>query len=271
MILANPMTKMNSKKIFLVIIVCLASLYSSQSVLALGGIDPLMKAKDRAEGFKDDAAAKGICLRIDEILDKIDGRMQQKETQVETGIQDKLQVAENDRDKRDQDLTEFRLEADEWREESYAKLEDKAATPEQEEAVEKFKVAIEAAVKARRDAIDTAIDTFRDGVDQAHSDQKASIDEVMNAYRNTVRTTLEKAKTDCENGVDEGTIRANIKTSLQAGKDQLKTDKTGVGKLQETMKTLIDAKKAAFEKAITDFKTAVQDAVTEMKKAFPES
>lgn len=265
------MMKMNSKKILLPVAAVLVNLSLISSVWAYAGIDTLLEAKKKAEGFKDEAAAKGICLRIDEISNKMNERMDQKGEQIEKRIEERKENMEKNRGERDDNLTEFRNNADEWREDSYNILESKAITDEQKKAVKKFKETVEAAVETRRDAIDAAIDAFRSGVDQAIVDHLENVDGVVNTYRNTVRTALEKAKSDCDNEVDSKTVRTNLHASLKAAGSQLKEDKTGVTKFSATMQSLIDAKKAAFEKAITDFKTAMKAAVAELKKSLPES
>ncbi len=270
-ILANPTMKMNSKKILFIVAAAVAGLALSGSVYAFGGIDPLLNTKKEAEGFKEDAASRGICLKIDELLSKVNERMEQKEEKIEERIQNRIQQAEKNSEKRDENLTEFRTDADEWREESYAKLEARAKTDEQKAAVEEFKETIEAAVETRRAAIDAAIDAFRDGVDDAWAEHKSSIGGVANTYREAVQTAFEKAKSDCEDGVDAKTVRANLHASLQAARSQLKEDRAGVAKLRDLMNDLVEAKRTAFEKAIADFKAAVEAAREELKKSFPES
>lgn len=271
MILANPTMKMNSKKIFAIALAVSLNLAVAGSVLAFGAVDNLLNAKKKSEEFKEDATSKGICLKIDEILSSVSGRMNQKGEQIEERIQNRIREAEKNRKERSESLSEFRDNADEWREESYGKLGTKAKTNEQKAAVEKFKKDIEAAVEARRDAIDAAIDAFRNGVDDAWLDHKSSIEGAAGAYRETVMTAFKKAKSDCEDGVDAKTVRANLHNSLRAAREQLKEDRTGVTKLRDSMHALVESKKTAFEIAISDFKAAVQAAVTELKKSFPES
>ncbi len=271
MILVNLMTKMNSKKIISIAVAIAISMTISGSVLAFGSIDTLMRAKERAEGFKEDAAAKGICLRIDEILSKTNERISRKEERINARIQEGSRNVEKNREQGNENLARFRVKTDQWREDSYEKLEGKTVTDEQKAAVEKFKKAIETAVETRRDAINTAIDTFRDGVDKAKTDHKSSAGEATNTYRNSVRTAFEKAKSDCKVGVDSKTVRANLHASLQSARGQLKEDKAGVAKFRDSMQNLISAKKSAFEKAISDFKAAIQAAVSELKKSFPEN
>jgi hypothetical protein len=271
MILVNPMIQMNSKKLAAFILISAVGVSIAGSVFAYAGVGALLEAKKRAEGFKQDAAAKGICLRIDEISSKTKENVSQKEEGINARIQNKLQEMDQNREKRDNELAEFRTNADEWRDKNYQLLEGKATTDEQKQAVEKFKTAVETAVKIRRESIDTAIDNFRDGVDKARTDHKSSLEGAMNSYQNAVQTAFEKAKNDCENGVDEKTVRTTLRTSLESSKGQLREDKAGVTKFRDTMKVLIDAKKTAFEKAISDFKTAMKAATGDLKKAFPGS
>ena len=270
MILLNPMTNMNYKKITTLSLAVVFGLAAAGSVLAVGATDALMKARDKAQGAKNEAAAKGICLRIDDMIDKNETQLDQKNSRIENRVQEKTRSLEQNRDKRDENLSGFRLKADQWREESYAKLEEQAETEEQKAAVEEFEKAVEEAVKARREAMDAAIDAFRSAVTRAQADHQAAISETKSAYRNRVQTAFQKAKEDCENGVSEQTIRANLRTNLAAGKNQLKEEKTGAPTFRDDLKDLIAAKKSAFEKAIADFKAAMQAAVAELKKAFPE-
>lgn len=241
------------------------------NVLAFGGVNALLEARNKAKGFKDDAASRGICIRIDELSGNTEERIKQKEERVEARINEGFANAEKNRKERSGKLTEFRMKADEWRKENYEKMEAKAETDEQKEAVKKFKETVEAAVESRRVAIDVAINAFRGGVDKAIADHKSAVQETKNAYRESVKTAYEKARNDCESGVDEKTVRANLHSSLQAARGKLKEDRAGVTKFRDAMKDLIAARKTAFEKSITDFKAAMKAAVEELKRSFPES
>jgi hypothetical protein len=270
MILVNPMMRTNSKKILSLVLAVGFNLSVMNSVFAVGAIDSLLNAKNRAEGFKKQAEVKGICLGIDEISSGLDEGITNKNQQIESWIQNRLETMEKNRTGRDEKLTEFRINADEWRDKSWKKLEAKAETDEQKEAVRKFKEAMEEAVKARRDAIDSSIDAFRDGVDKAKNDHQEDIQKVANLYGNTVKAAFEKARLDCENGVDEKEVRTNLRTSLQAARGQLREDRAGVTKFRDAIHALVSAKKTAFEKAISDFKTAVQEAKKELQKSWPQ-
>lgn len=262
---------MNSKKFIALALSLAIGLSVAGNVFAFGAIDTLLEARKKAEGFKEGAAGKGICLQMEELSSNISGRMDEKESRIESKIQEKLQNLEKNRERRDGELAKFRNEADQWREENYNILESKAETSGQKQAVEDFKTAVEASVKARRAAIDAAIDAFRGGVDQAIAGRKSAIEEAAKTYRSSVRTAFEKAKTDCENGVLSTQVRADLHISLKAARGKFLEDRKGADKLQTATKSLITAKKQAFEKAISDFKTAVETAVAELKKTFPES
>ncbi len=270
MILVNSMMKMNYKKIVILFPVIILGLIIIKEALAFGSVNTLMDAREKARGFKEEAAGRVICLKIDDMIGKSEEKLNQKNNQLENQIQERINSLKKNREKRDENLFNFRLKADQWRERSYEKLENKAQTLEQKTAVEEFKKTVEEAIKVRREAIDEAIDTFRDGVDQAQTNHQTAISEIRNTYRHKVQMAFQKAKEDCDKGVNEQTVRANLRTNLALAKSELKEDKAGVLKFRDDMKNLIAAKKAAFEKAITDFKSSMQRAIAELKKAFPE-
>jgi hypothetical protein len=84
-----------------------------------------------------------------------------------------------------------------------------------------------------------------------------------------VKAAVEKAKTDCQNGVDPVSVRATLKDSIQAARTKFQTDKNSAPKVGGNIQTLIEARKQAFEKAMADFKAAMEKARTDLKKAFP--
>jgi hypothetical protein len=84
-----------------------------------------------------------------------------------------------------------------------------------------------------------------------------------------VKAAFDKAQTDCQNNVDPNTIRTNLRTALQAGRSQMQTGRQALPKVGGNIQPLIDARKQTVEKAMADFKAAMEQARTTLKKAFP--
>ena len=166
-------------------------------------------------------------------------------------------------------LAEKRTEQNDKRLVGYEKLSGHAITDEQKAAVEKFQSTIEAAVIARRAAVDAAIVIYRSGLDKLITDRKAGMDAALATYKASLTAAAEKAATDCAAGIDPATARTNFKSSIETARVKYKSDREALAKIGEQVKTLGDTRKAAFEKALGDFKVALEAAKNELKAVFP--
>ena len=106
------------------------------------------------------------------------------------------------RDNRENSLAELRKKQDERRNEYYKKLEERAKTEEQKEAVLKFESQIEAAVKTRRAAVDAAIAAFQKGMDDAIAQKTDSAEAAAAAFQSAVQAAFSQGQSDCESGID---------------------------------------------------------------------
>ena len=237
-------------------------------LLVIGALVPIWIF---AQNANDSQKAKGFCALISNLASKYDQRVANRETKLEekrSEIENRIAERWTQRDAK---LTEKRAKWDTNRDEHFAKLEEKAVTDEQKQALLVFKQAVTAAIAARRAAINEAIDDFRRGVEQAKIDRKSAADALRNTFRNSIRAAFEKAKTDCDVGVDPATIRTNFRAEVKTAKEKFESDRQELEKLQTSMETLINTRKEAIKKAIEDFKTVMETARTEFKAAFPQA
>ncbi len=224
-----------------------------------------------AQNANDNQKAKGFCNIISNLASKYDQRITDRETKLEQKRNEITNRITNRWAERDTKLAEKRAKWDTNREEHFEKLEEKAGTDEQKQTLLVFKQAVTTAIASRRAVIDKAIEDFRQGVEQAKIDRKSAADALRNTFRNTIRAAFQKAETDCEAGVDPGTIRTNFQAEVKAAKEKFESDRQEMEKLQVGMKALIETRKEAIEKAITDFKAAMETAKNNFKTAFPET
>ncbi len=216
-------------------------------------------------------AQANICNRISDLSLKIGQRMDNLSAKIEEKVSQREQTIENRWQKRDGQKTENRTEWDANRAEHIAKLEERATTDAQKQAVAQFKETVNAAISARRAAIDSAIETFRKSVESAITARKTKLDDAENAYRNAVNTAYQKAQTDCASSVEPAQIRTALKANLKSAKEKFNSDREIIEKMQDSMETLIASRKQAVERAIQDFKTAMEKARTDLKAAFPKT
>ena len=271
---------MISKKIILLAGLAVTLLFS-QAALAHSGKNLRKGALAVNWGNKQPAAAENVqenkekfqAATCENIVDQANQISEKIKERVSTRVQRRTDREENLDGRfaeRDQKLADIRARWDKRRQEFYDKLEEKAGTDEQKQAVAEFKKAVEAAVVARRAAIDKAIADFREGLKDLIEGKKSGVDSAATQYKQSVEAAVAKAKADCDNGVSLATVQTNLRTDLQSAREKLQTARQNIEKLGPQVKALIDARQAAVKEAIEDFKTALEKARADLKEAFPQ-
>jgi len=222
-----------------------------------------------AQNANDNQKAKGFCNSISNLASKYDQKVTDRETKLEEKRNEIQNRITNRWVERDAKLAEKRAKWDVNREEHFEKLEEKAGTDEQKQALLDFKQAVTAAITARRAAIDKAIEDFRQGVERAKIDRKSAADALGNTFRNSIQAAFQKAETDCDASVDPATIRTNFRAEVKATKEKFESDRQEMEKLQTSMEALINTRKETIKKAIDGFKTAMETAKADFEAALP--
>ena len=164
-------------------------------------------------------------------------------------------------------MAEKQAKWDENRVEQFVKLEEKAQTDAQKQAVATFEQAVKAAIAVRRAAVQNAINTFRQGMEVVRVSRQSTIDSIKSTFKNSVNIAYQKQQTDCTSNATQATIRSNLKNDLQAAKTKYQSDLQAIEKWKATMDQLLAARKAAIKKAIDDFKASMEKARNDFKTA----
>lgn len=276
MILANLMTKTSSKLIFgfLAVLVITGLILPGLSYAKFGignrnnNAGPNKNANTSNQGNIGNNQGL-LCSRITNWMDKISQDINNRENRLQEKRAEREQIMNNRREERDEKLAQIRERWEANREKQYSKLEEKAQTDEQKQAVIEFKQAVDAAIAARKAAIGAAIKTYRDGLDEAIDGRKTAADVAKAAYRNAYQVAVQKAKDDCTAGVDANQIRTTLMASLKAAREAYNSARQAIE--QADVKVLVEARQTAFKKALEDFKAAMQTARDALKAAFAET
>lgn len=213
---------------------------------------------------------KGFCTRVNEFTSRIDERITDREAKLQAKRQERANNLVEQKNKRDTLRSKNRVGRDENRQEHYTKLESRATTDAQKQAVVVFKTTVEAAVSARKAVVDNAIKAFRQSVDQSIASRKSAVDGAINTFKNAKIAAVEKAKADCAARVDPRTVRETFRTNMKAAQDKFKSDRQAIETLKDTFEPIRTARKQAVEKAIADFKMIMEKARTDLKATFPQ-
>ena len=255
---------MNYKKIFTI---RLALLFL---VIILAPVLILAEQKGNGNGNGNGNEAKGFCSRVSKISSDTGQRFGNRNTKLEQKREQIRERIEERRQERDQRYEEKQAKWDANRADHFAKLDEKAGTEEQKQVTSEFQQAVVAAIRIRRDAVYAAIQEFRQGIEDAKIARKEFIDETIIAFRDSSAAAIEKAKTDCEQGVDPKTVQETLRNDLKAAKQEYVIARQEIEKIDTDMEALITAKREAIEKAQEDFKQALEQAKDDFKADFPE-
>lgn len=209
-----------------------------------------------------------FCNKLDDLSSRIDQNLDQKEKWLEEKRTDRSVNLTKRRANRDEKLKQFRDNWVENQDKLYKRLEEKAITTEQKEAVAAFKVKIETAVQVRQAAIDSAITTYRDSLDTLFVERKNAVDKAKADHRAAISEIFQKAETDCASGLSPVTIKAEVKENLSKAQNSYRADVVSIEKSADKVKDLADARKEAVNKAVEDFKATLNAAKIELKAAF---
>ena len=212
-----------------------------------------------------------ICTAIVKFAERLDQRFVNQEAKLTARRLERVSKIANHQVEVDVKIDANREKWDDNREEQFGKLEEKAQTDAQKQAVAQFKSTMTAAISTRRAAVDVAIQTFRQGLQQAINDRKTATDTTVSTYKSTINLAIDKAKSDCASGVDTKTVRTNLIQSLKTAREQFNTARQNIEKLSESVETLVAARKQAVEKAHDDFKKAAEQARIQLKAAFGQA
>lgn len=211
-----------------------------------------------------------FCENFTSRIEEMQSKLAERKTKFTERKESRAERFEDKRDTRDNALTDKREEQDARRNAWYEKLEDAADTDEKKAALAAFKKTTEDAVEVRRTAVDAAIEAFRDGVDAAVAGKKDTRSTAADAFSAAVTQAIATAKSDCAAGKDMTTVRSAFNAALKTARTNLQSERQESAKLGDTIKDLAAKKKAGIQTALTTFKSTMDQARTDLKKAFGE-
>jgi chromosome segregation ATPase len=224
----------------------------------------------KLNNIQNSSASASVCGRIDAFMEKLKLNLGQANTHLAKIRAEKLPHLQNRVKQNDEQLDKIRKNAENNRKQFYEILRLRAQTEEQKQAVEKFRLAVEATVQTRQQAIDEANKAYRQGVEQLNSTRQQALDQALKTFQASIQAAMDKAKTDCQT-TDTATGRTQLLADLQKAREQLRTATQTANQVQNTLQQLKQTRRQAIEKAFKDFKTAFQTALADLKAALPNA
>jgi hypothetical protein len=92
----------------------------------------------------------------------------------------------------------------------------------------------------------------------------------MSVFKNSTNLAFEKAKSDCVAGTPPVTVRTNFHTAFKTAHDKFLSDQSSAEKLTSVIQNVVIARKSALNKALSEFKTSMENARKSFKASFPQ-
>lgn len=205
-----------------------------------------------------------VCAKIAILEGKVNSKIEDKENKFVNKKDDRVKNLGEKRNERDVNRQENRAERDDKVDARITALMAKADTDAKKTAVNNFSLAVKNAISVRRDSVNSAVATFRLGVDNLIKNKFGLIDNNAIELKNAIDLAFTKAKTSCQNGTDENTIKATLRSSIKTALDEFKSDKSDT-KIKAEIEALADARKASIDSAIAKFKIDMEKAKVDLK------
>lgn len=210
-----------------------------------------------------------FCERLNEIILRIDKRFIDESIKLQKKYrEERLNNLEKRRSMRNNHRLENRNLRNDNRQEHYRKLEERALSDTQKQAVITFKATIEKAISARKFIIDETIETFEKDIDAVIALRNIAIDSAINDFKNTKITAINKAKTDCLAGIDSKIVRETFQTEMNKAQNKFKNDQQEIEELKNLLYSINIERKKKIERAIINFKAVVEKERIGLEKAF---
>lgn len=232
--------------------------------------------KELLDQRKQTPVRMGFCVKINNLSDRAEKELTDRMIRLQESQQnrsDKFIQQREERNarriiRREQNLL-GRFEDKDYDEfEEYERFKERTLTDAQSQAIDTFKKAVETAVNNRKLATDNAIRTFRQGLNQILESRRLALESARNNLNNARLAIIERAKTDCNQGVAPDTIHQQFRISMQTAQEQFRNNRQTVAQLQTQIAPLRLVKQQAIEKARTDFNAAIEKARTDLRAAF---
>ena len=222
------------------------------------------------------AATAGIgnqnfCTKFDTLSQKFSADIKTKAGDLQGKIGTESQKAQANRLTADNTMKQDRAKGVQNRQVIYARLNSKAITDAQKQAVATFQTTLEAAVTAREAAVDAARTTYRQSFDQLVSQHQTTADTTLTTFQTAVQAAIAQASGQCAGGVAPATVRDTFQAAMQAARSARQTGTGKTDSIATQLQQLAQTRNAAIQSALQTYQTAMQAAVGTLKVAFGQS
>lgn len=153
--------------------------------------------------------------------------------------------------------------------EHYVKIEARAVTTAEKNAITAFTRTVDQAIVKRKTAYDTAAVSFRKGINDAIQARNTELEQAIGVFKKRVVSAIERAEKDCRTMQDSKRARDTYLSLLRDARTAFQDAVLGLKNVNTSIDALSIQRNTALEKAEAEFVKAVDKAIIDLKKVFP--
>lgn len=242
---------------------------SAISVAALVATPLSTFAIARANGGAAGAKTSPFCNNLSTTTNGITTKISDLQGKVSQAWSTQDQKLASDAQSVDQKVAAARQKADSERSADFTKLEAKATTGTQKQAVQDYETAVNNAVATRRAAYDAARQTFRDGVKSAVDSRRSTVSGQASTFEDSVNSAIATAQASCSSDPGAGAAaRTAFVSSLKTARQTFNGSRKDDTKIGQQVSQLAATRNAAFKAADQAFQNSLKTARQALVQAF---
>lgn len=242
------------------------------ALLSIPSVSMALGSRDGATTTADTTKTSPFCTNLSTDISNINSRMTSLESKVSQAWTQQDQKLMAEAQTVDQKVAADRQAADTQRQADFTKLEAKATTGSEQQAVQTYETTVNNAVSTRRAAYDAARQTFRSGLAADVTSRHSTVTDQSDTFQVSVNAAISTAQASCASDPSGGAAaRTAFVASLKSAREAFEGDRSGDQKVKQQAQQLAATRDATFRSADQAFKASMQTARQTLDKAFKSS
>jgi len=211
-----------------------------------------------------------VCVRFDPVVATIAAEADKRLEADKKNRPQQDATRQQIRTKLDTGVSDIRDQWDSAKGSYYAKLQSRAVTDGQKEAVKKFIAVVDSAVTKRRSDIDQARKSYRDNIDRLMHDRRTNADTGLIVFNDSIKTIVTDIHDKClKNPDDLLLLKDQLQGQLRIIQKTYQIDIKG-DDLTKTLSDLADERQNAIKKIDNNFKATEEAARLKLREVLGE-
>lgn len=208
-----------------------------------------------------------FCENLDQKLLTSKSKLDNKEIDLKNKLQARQSELADKRANHDTEIEKKRTDALQAEEQKINQLLSKASSTEVKQAISDFQVGVKSAIEKRNQETMVVRNDYRTNLDKLINDRQAKITQALADRKTAIEQAINKAKNDCQSGLDEKVVKSNFQALIKSAQDSFKLNFGKLGHNSSEIQTLVENRKKQIDVIQAEYKTMIESLKLKLKTA----